>query len=54
MYRKMSVQGYYERIEVEKMIKLHFDGKECTGTKGQTILEVAVANGIKTIPTLLA
>jgi formate dehydrogenase major subunit len=34
------------------MIKLHFDGKECTGTKGQTILEVAVANGIKTIPTL--
>jgi len=34
------------------MIKLHFDGKECAGTKGQTILEVAKANGIKTIPTL--
>ena len=34
------------------MIKLHFDGKECTGTKGQTILEVALANGITTIPTL--
>jgi NADH dehydrogenase/NADH:ubiquinone oxidoreductase subunit G len=48
----MPVQGHYERIGVEKMIKLHFDGKECTGTKGQTILEVAVASGIKTIPTL--
>ena len=34
------------------MIKLHFDGKECTGTKGQTIFEVAVASGVKTIPTL--
>ena len=34
------------------MIKLHFDGKECTGNIGQTILEVALANGIKTIPTL--
>jgi NADH dehydrogenase/NADH:ubiquinone oxidoreductase subunit G len=48
----MPVQGYYERIGVEKMIKLHFDGKECTGSMGQTILEVALANGIKTIPTL--
>jgi len=34
------------------MIKLHFDGKECAGTKGQTILEVAIVNGIKSIPTL--
>jgi len=34
------------------MIKLHFDGKECAGNIGQTILEVALANGIKTIPTL--
>ena len=48
----MPIQGYYEGIGVKKMIKLHFDGKECTGTKGQTILEVALANGIKTIPTL--
>ena len=34
------------------MIKLHFDGKECVGSTGQTILEAALANGIKTIPTL--
>lgn len=34
------------------MIKLYFDGKECVGTKGQTILEVAHANGVNTIPTL--
>jgi NADH dehydrogenase/NADH:ubiquinone oxidoreductase subunit G len=48
----MPIQGYHERIGVGKMIKLHFDGKECSGTKGQTILEVAKANGINTIPTL--
>ncbi len=32
-------------------ITLTIDGKECTGTKGQTILEVAKANGVH-IPTL--
>jgi formate dehydrogenase major subunit len=38
-------------MSAPKPISLIIDGKQCTGTAGQTILEIASANGVK-IPTL--
>ena len=38
-------------MSAPKQISLIIDGKKCTGTAGQTILDIASANGI-TIPTL--
>lgn len=36
----------------DKQIKMFIDGKECTGSLGDTILEVAKKNAIDSIPTL--
>ena len=38
--------------EIKSEIRMFIDGKECTGSKGDTILEVAKKNGIESIPTL--
>ena len=38
--------------DVKKAIKMFIDGKECAGFKGDTILEVARKNDVKSIPTL--
>ncbi|MDR1379391.1 MAG: molybdopterin-dependent oxidoreductase [Synergistaceae bacterium] len=50
--RSSLVAGSLLTSTETKTIKMFIDGKECVGSKGDTILEVAKKNGIDSIPTL--